>query len=378
VPHVAVVPFVDYSVGPVRQVLWALFGAVGVLLLISCANVSGLMLARTSVQRRDHAIRLALGASAGDLARAWIVETLLLALTGGGLGLIAAHWMAQALVALAPSNVPGLGDIAIDTPVAVFTAIVVLASALLCGLGPVRQAVSTNLAEAVNEGGRATGSLRTRRLRSTLVAAQIGLSIVLLVASSLVVRSFLNLRQLDLGFSPAGVVTMNVSPAHGKPSTSEWFDELVTQIERLPQVESAGVISLRPLALGAIGQETQVLLEGQPDTPAASQENPALNYEVASRGYFSAMKIALKRGRLFDARDDRRRCACAVSLAPHSIPRRGITFHRWLSRRFRRPIRATSIRRPCDAASRAQRPRTMPPRPCSGKSAREWRSASTT
>jgi len=319
-PHVAIVPFVDYSVGPVRQVLWALFGAVGVLLLISCANVSGLMLARTSAQRRDYAIRLALGATTGDLARAWSIETLLLALAGGGLGLIAAKWIVQALVALAPSNVPGLGDIAIDTPVAVFTAVVVLATALLCGLGPVRQAVSTNLAESVNEAGRSTGSLRTRRLRSTLVAAQIGLSIVLLVASSLVVRSFLNLRQLDLGFSPAGVVTMNVSPAHATPSTSEWFDGLLARIERMPQVESAGVISLQPLALGAIGQEARVLLEGQPNTPATSLENPALNYEVASRGYFGAMKIALKRGRLLDARDDRR--SPRVAIVSESTARR--------------------------------------------------------
>jgi predicted permease len=319
-PHVAIVPFVDYSVGPVRQVLWALFGAVGVLLLIGCANVSGLMLARTSVQRRDHAIRLALGATAGDLARAWVVETLLLAFAGGGLGLLAAHWLVHALVALAPSNVPGLGDIAIDTRVAMFTAVLVLATAVLCGFGPVRQAVSTNLAEAVNEAGRATGSQRTRRLRSTVVAAQIGLSIVLLVASSLVVRSFLNLRNLDLGYSPAGVVTMNVSPAHAKPSTSEWFGTLLTRIEGMPQVESAGVISLPPLALGAIGQETRVLLDGQPDTPTTSLENPALNYEVASPGYFSAMKIALKRGRLFDARDDRR--SPRVAIVSESTARR--------------------------------------------------------
>ena len=173
------------------------------------------------------------------------------------LGLTSAQWIVRALVALAPSDVPGLGEIAIDPPVALFTAVVVIATALLCGLGPVRQAVSTNLVEAVNETGRATGSLRSRGLRSTLVAAQIGLSIVLLVVSALIVRSFLNLRHLDLGFSPVGVVTMNVSPKDAKPSTSEWFDDLITRLQRIPHVESAGVISLPPLALGVIGQETR-------------------------------------------------------------------------------------------------------------------------
>jgi putative ABC transport system permease protein len=210
--------------------------------------------------------------------------------------------------------------VSIDPPVAAFTALTVIATALLCGVGPVRQAVSTNLVESVNETGRATSSLHTRRVRSMLVAAQIGLSIVLLVASALVLRIFLNLRHLDLGFSPAGVVTMNVSPRDAKPSTSEWFDDLITRLQRIPHVESAGVISLPPLALGVIGQETRVLLEGQPDTPAVSLENPALNYEVASRGYFSAMKIALERGRLFDARDDHR--SPRVAIVSQSTARR--------------------------------------------------------
>ena len=185
-PHLAIVPFVDYSVGPVRQVL------VGAVRRRRRAAVDQLC-ERVGLDARA---RLRPAARSCDTARArrdrgrsrarMDRRDLLLALAGGALGLTSAQWIVRALVALAPSDVPGLGEIAIDPPVALFTAVVVIATALLCGLGPVRQAVSTNLVEAVNETGRATGSLHSRRLRSTLVAAQIGLSIVLLVASALI------------------------------------------------------------------------------------------------------------------------------------------------------------------------------------------------
>jgi putative ABC transport system permease protein len=300
---VVVTPFTDYVLGPVRHALWALLAAVAVLLLIGCANVSGLMLTRLSLRRRDQAIRLALGATGRALGRHWALETLILSLGGGALGLTASRWMAKAIVALAPDDVPRLSDVSINLPVAAFTLVIVGATALLCGAEPVRRAGTTNLLEALNDAPRSTSGKQSHHARSLLLIAQIGLTVLLLVAAGLVLRSFVNLRRIDLGFVPSNVLTMNVGPRNPKPSTNEWMNELVRRVEALPDVEAAGAVYLRPLALGPIGQETSVILEGQPDTPEAARLNPVLNYQVATPGYFRAMRIRLTRGRVFNAED---------------------------------------------------------------------------
>jgi putative ABC transport system permease protein len=301
---VIVTPFLDYLVGPVRHALWALFAAVGVLLLIGCANVSGLMLTRVSVRRREHAIRLALGATSRHLGRHWALETLILSLAGGSLGLIASRWMVQGVVALAPEDVPRLTNISINLPVAAFTFLAVLATAFLCGAQPIRHAGTLNLLEALNDAARATTGRRSLRARSLLLVFQIGLTVVLLVAAGLVVRSFINLRSIDLGFVPSNVLTMNVGTRDAKPSANEWMREVLARVSALPDVEAAGAVYLRPLALGPIGEESSVILEGQPDTQQSARLNPTLSYQVATPGYFTAMRIQLRRGRLFNDRDD--------------------------------------------------------------------------
>jgi predicted permease len=300
---VVVTPFLDYLLGPARQVLWMLLAAVGVLLLVACANVSGLMLTRVTLRRREDAVRRALGATGRVLARHWVLETLMLSVVGGMLGLVASHWMAKAIVALAPDDVPRLMDISINLPVATFTFVAVLATALLCGAGPIRYADSSNLIDALNDGARSTPSRVSYRARSLLLILQIGLSVVLLVAAGLVVRSFVNLRNMELGFAPSNVITMTLGPRQPKPSANQWMRELLDHLDALPVVEAAGAVYLRPLALGPIGQETSVVLEGQPDTPEAERQNPALNYQVATPGYFPAMRIQLRHGRLFNAHD---------------------------------------------------------------------------
>jgi putative ABC transport system permease protein len=297
-------PFLDYLMGPVRETLWLLFAAVGVLLLIGCANVSGLMLTRVTLRRREHAIRLALGATRAALGRHWAVETLLLSVAGGCLGLVASGWIAHAVVALAPEDVPRLSEVSINLPVAAFTFVAVLATALLCGAQPIRHACSSSLLEALNDAGRATAGRYSLRTRSLLLVFQISLTVVLLVAAGLVVRSFVNLRTVDLGFVPSNVLTMNVAPRDAKPSTNEWMHELLARVAALPKVEAAGAVSLRPLALGPIGQETWVILEGQPDARDRARMNPTLNYQVATPGYFGAMRIQLRRGRLFNDQDN--------------------------------------------------------------------------
>ncbi len=291
-------PFLDYLLGPVRQALWAVWVAVAVLLLIACANISGLMLTRVTRRRHDHAVRLALGATARHLGRLWVVEAMVVAVVGGVVGWALAGSLLKVIVALAPGDVLRLSDATLSPTVGLFTFMVMLAAALFCGIGPARLARATVVVEALGDAGRTTAGRRTLKTRSSLVVVQIALAIVLLVSAGLVVRSFGALRRLDVGFVPAGVVSMYVSG----PS-NVWMQQLLDRLEGSPAITAAGAIYLRPLELGPIGQETSVVLEGQVDTPQTRQGNPTLNLQVATSGYFRAMRIKLVSGRFF-TKDD--------------------------------------------------------------------------
>ena len=296
------IPFLDHVFGPVRPALRVLWAAVGVLLLIACANVSGLMLTRVSRRRHEHSIRLALGASRAAIGRLWIVETLIVAAAGGALGLAVAHWIARAIVALAPDDLPRVADISIDTTVALFTFAAVMAVALVTGAMPLRHAGAASLLASL-EGERSTTSRRTLHARSTLLVVQIGLSVVLLVAAGLVLRSFLTLRQVDLGFTPERILTLAVQPGNPNRPPNVWMQDLLTRVRALPGVDAAGAVYLRPLMLGPIGQGVTVHLEGQPETREAAEANPVLNYQIATPGYFETLKIPLRAGRVFTDRD---------------------------------------------------------------------------
>jgi putative ABC transport system permease protein len=302
--HVVATPFAKYFYGPVREALLALFAAVALLLLIACANVSGLMLTRVFSRRQEDAVRLALGATRGRLGRQWALETGLLFLAGGVLGVAVGQALTKAIVALAPADVPRLSNVAIDARVASFTILTTVATALLCGLTAVRHASTTSLAESLNT-ARSTDARRTIGARSVLVVLQIAFSLALTVTAVLVLRSFVNLRSVDLGFAPDRVLSMNLEPRGVKDGkVNLWVDELLRRVAAMPGVEAAGAVYLRPLALGPIGQETGALLEGQSDDQETRRRGPTLNYEVATPGYFSAMRIRLVKGRLFNA-DDR-------------------------------------------------------------------------
>ena len=301
--HVVLQPFLDHVIGPTRPALWALFGGVAVLLGIACANVSGLMLTRVALRERDRAVRLALGASRRALTVEWIVETLMLAGAGGLGGLLLAKWLAAAIVALAPEGIPRLDQVALNLPVAAFAGLVTTMVALLCGLAPARQAGSLDVADTLKEDGRSSTGARTMRARSGLLVAQIGLAVVLLVGAGLILRSFAGMRQIDLGFDPSHVLSMQVDPRIEPGRQNAWMAGLLTRIAAHPEVDAAGAVYLRPLALGPIGQGTQIVLEGQPDTPEAAGRNPLLNYQVATLEYFRAMRIPLRRGRVFTAED---------------------------------------------------------------------------
>ena len=194
---VVATPFVDYLLGPVRPMLFLLFGAVGVLLLIAGANVSGLMLARVSLRRHEHAIRLALGATRTDLGRQWLLETLVISVIGGLVGFAASHWIAAGIAALGPDDIPRLADVSTNRAVAAFTLAATVLTALVCGIGPMRQAGATDLVDALADSARGTPGRPARRVRSLLLTGQIALAVVLLVAAGLVIRSFAKLRAID-------------------------------------------------------------------------------------------------------------------------------------------------------------------------------------
>jgi putative ABC transport system permease protein len=305
-----VTPVLDYVFGPLRGALRLLWVAVGVLLLIACANVSGLTLTRVARRRHEDAIRLALGAGRAAIARLWLAEIGMVSIAGGALGLLCAQGLARAIVALASDDVPRMADIAVNGTVALFTFSIVVAVSIVTGLMPLRQAARVDLVEAF-EGERTTAARQTLRLRSLLLVAQIALSVVLLVSAGLVVRSFVELRRTDLGFTSDRVVSMTVRPGAATPAPNKWLQDLLVRVRAMPGVESAGAVYLRPLLLGEIGDGVHVYLEGQPLTQQTSDSNPGLNHQNATPGYFETMKVPLRAGRFFTNDDtmDRPRVA---------------------------------------------------------------------
>jgi predicted permease len=313
-------PFVEHFFGPVRQALFALFAAVALLLLIACANVSGLMLTRISAKRVESAVRLALGATRAMLGKQWALETALLFAGGGIRGLGLGIVLTRVIVVLAPPDIPRLGRVGFSVPVALFTLASTTLTALLCGGMAIRHGSGARLAESLSA-VRSTRSRRTLRARSALVVLQVAFSLALIVTSVLVVRSFTNLRHIDLGFSPERVLTMNVEPRGIEPQrVNAWVRDLNQRISALPGVETAGSVSLRPLALGPIGQETRALTDGQPINDESRRRSPTLNYQVATPEYFQAMRIPLLRGRLFT--DEDRAGQTRVALVGASAARR--------------------------------------------------------
>lgn len=302
--EIAVTPFLDHQIGPARQAIWVLFGAVAVLLLIACANVSGLMLTRVSLRTHDDAVRVAIGGTRWSIARLWAAETVWLTLIGGALGLLACQWLIAMIIALAPEGIPRLDEVAIDRTVALFSVVVMAIATLLCAAAPIRHAGAVNLLETLNDGSRTVSGGRSYRTRSSLLVVQIGLAVVLLVAAGLVVRSFNALQAVNLGFDREAVLRIKVEPRIEDGLVNQWIADFVPQVASLPEVEAAGAVYLTPMELGSIGHGTWAIAEGQPETPETAQRNPIVNYLSATPDYFQAMGIPLLRGRMLTA-DDR-------------------------------------------------------------------------
>jgi putative ABC transport system permease protein len=296
-----VIPVRDQFVGNVRPALWILLGAVGFVLLIACANVANLLLARAAAREKEIALRTALGARRSRIVRQLLTESVLLALLGSLLGLGLAWWGIKALAAISPRDLVSLQGVGLDLTVLAWTVGVSLLTGIIFGLAPALEATRVDLNDALKEGGKGAGgqSARSRGLRSALVVAEVALALVLLASAGLLLKSFARLRNIDTGFNTENVLTMVVRLPAAKykdPQMVAFFRQAVERIRALPGVRSVGIVNYLPL-YGGLGAATSFSIEGRPEPPPG--EKPGTNVRVADDGYFGTMGIPLLRGRNF-------------------------------------------------------------------------------
>jgi putative ABC transport system permease protein len=303
-----VVPMHEETVGSYRPALLVLLGAVGFVLLIACANVANLLLARAATRQKEFALRATLGASRLRTIRQLLTESLLLSVLGGGLGLLLAMWGVDLLVALGPAELPRIAEVGVDARVLTFTLSLSVLTGLAFGLAPALQASHLDLNEALKEGGRSvTGSKRTRRLRGALVVTEIALSLVLLVGAGLLINSFWRLMQVSPGFKTDHLLTMQVALPESKYPLTEphraqaFYRQLLERVATLPGVQSVGATSSLPLAAGGWGKMLSV--EGRP-APPSLETVPVVQYRQVSTDYFSTLGVVPVRGRLFNEQDN--------------------------------------------------------------------------
>jgi predicted permease len=295
-----VVPLHDQAVAPVRSTMLLLFGGVGVVLLIACVNVANLLLARGVARRRELGLRAALGAGRARLVQQVMVESLVLSLMGAAVGLLVARSLVPLLVSWAPPNTPRLAEIALDWRVVIFAAIVSMFCGLVVGLVPALGASRATVRDAAGDGGRGATTGR-RRLRGILVAAEVGLAVVLSVGAGLLARSFISVLNVDPGFRSDRLLTMALS-VPGQYNTNEkrieFYRRLFARLESVPGITSVGGTTRLPL--GGANSRTQVAVEGR--IPPEG-EWPEADFRRAVHDYFTTMGIPVRRGRAFDAGD---------------------------------------------------------------------------
>ena len=299
---VEVLPVREQFVGKIRTGLLVLLGAVGVVLLIACANVANLMLSRAAARQKEIALRAALGASRFRVVRQLLTESLLLAVLGTLLGLVLALWGIRALVAISPRDLINLQGVGLNLPVLAFTLTLSLVTGVVFGLVPALESSRLNLSDALKEGGKtdAGQGARSSRLRSILVVAEVALALVLLVSAGLLIKSFSRMRNIETGFDTDNVLTMVVRLAGQRYKSDAqyigFFKQATERIRALPGVSAVGSVNYLPLYGGA-GCATGFSIEGQPEAPPG--EGPSTNVRVSDSGYFDAMGIPLLRGRNF-------------------------------------------------------------------------------
>jgi predicted permease len=298
-------PLTHEWIGPARPALLVLLGGVLLVLLLACANVSALLLARAAARQREIAVRLALGASRARLVRQLLAEAVIIAVTGGLAGTVIAVWGLHGLLSLVPAQIPRLEDAAIDPRVLAFALVLTAVSALASGLVPALLASRSSLTDVLAEGSRSAGpGARQVRARAVLVATEAAAALVLLSGAGLLTRTFQNLRSVELGFDPRNVLTVEVGWPHqryDKPEARrELYRALIREIGAVPGVETAAAVTIRPL-WGKVGMDWPIMVDGQSEEEA--ERNPALNLQIVTHEFFRTMRMPVRQGRTFDDRD---------------------------------------------------------------------------
>ncbi len=301
----SVVSLHEETVRSIRPALLVLFGSVFFVLLIACANLANLLLSRSTARQKEFAVRTALGASRYRLVRQLLTESVILALAGGGLGLLIAVWGLEGLRALSPGNIPRMREVSIDASVLAFTFIISLVVGIIFGLVPALRASKTDLNESLKEGGKgsAEGS-RGNRVRSLLIASEIALSLVLLVGAGLLLRTFANLQNVNPGFSSDNVLSLRLSLAGPNYANTDarvaFYGQLLDRVKSVRGVDAAGAVSILPLSQGVswgtVSVEGFAAAAGEASSIQADQR-------IATPDYFQAMGIPLVKGRFFNEHD---------------------------------------------------------------------------
>jgi putative ABC transport system permease protein len=293
-------------IGHIRPLLVTLFGAVSFVLLIACANVAGLLLARGARRKKEIAIRMALGAGRAQLVRQFLTESVLLALAGGGLGLLWSQWFVSLMVAAIPKErlaaMPYLNSVAVDPLVLAFTFLAALATGILFGIAPAFEASRADVNQSLKDLGRGSAGRSTSRLRGIFVVAEIGLALMLLAGASLMLKSVTALFHADPGFRTENLLTFAVylPPSAYKDDASHrrFYESFSDRLRSLPGVQGVATVSVLPLTAG--GNTIRFVVEGRPTAVGAEDE---CNIRDTSAGYFSVMKIPLREGRFFTPND---------------------------------------------------------------------------
>lgn len=300
---IGVRPLLEIFVGDARRPLWVLFAAVAFVLLIACANIANLLLARAQSRQKEMAIRAAMGAGRWRIARQLLTESVLLALIGGTLGMLVAQWGIKLILYISPDAIPRSREISLDWRVLAFTIGLSFLTGILFGLVPALQAGIVDVHETLKETGRGTSGKHW--LRSSLVVVEVATTLVLLIGAGLMIRSFYRLQKVDPGFSYDHLTSFTVALPQKKYATEEqraqFYNRLLENLRGLPGVEMTAAASGLPL--GNNGWQTSFVLDGKPPPPR--EQTPLMEACLVTPDYFRAMNIPLKSGRYFDDHDDR-------------------------------------------------------------------------
>ena len=300
---IGVNPMLEVFVGEIRGKLWFLFGAVAAVLLIACANIANLLLARAQSRQKEMAIRSAMGAGRWRIARQLLTESVLLALIGGTLGMLVAQWGIKLILYISPDALPRSREIGLDWRVLAFTIGLSFVTGLLFGLVPALQAGVVDVHETLKETGRGTSGKHW--LRSSLVVVEVGTTLVLLICAGLMIRSFYRLQKVNPGFSYDHLTSFTVALPQKKYNESEqrekFYNRLLQNLRALPGVEATAAASGLPL--GNNGWQTGFVVDGRPRPPR--DQTPLMEACLVTPDYFKAMNIPVKSGRVFDNHDDR-------------------------------------------------------------------------